>query len=206
MEFNYSDEELVKLIKHSDTTRTLAMKHIYLQHKSLSNYATYLLSQSMNPNLAKQKGMGVLHNAIAILVSNIAKDKTDKPHQIKVYLKGILKNLCKEEKRNELKHRNTNIDLVGDFLESKEASYGLLLNKEWTNCVREAFQQLKPKQRNILRLRMRGERFKIIAKKMNYKNDAIARVTHKRSVDRLLQIIKNNPELHQRINELLNKS
>lgn len=204
---NYSDKELLFLVKHNQKSRTKALKALYKQHQSLVRVSEKLLVKAMSYTEAREEALSVYHTALVIFVEKVVDKKLEIQSSIGGYLRGVVINLSKQKIQNTVKHDHTSMT---NHTSLNDLKYSYTIDqsdeKDWKHCVEKAMSLLKPKHQQILRLRMMSHSFKEIAKKLGYSDDTTVRVTYRRSLQKLTSIIKDNADLRKRVDELMQKT
>ncbi len=204
MKIDYSDSELVHLIQRGGKGRAQAIEYIYQSNRILTLLIEQYLNKAMPKKSAEEGAEGIYHLAIVILTEKIIDGKLTIQQSIKSYLKGIVINLSKQKIEATAKKATVSFDeLEENHFTEDNFSEKHLLDKEWKFCINKAFEKLTSNCKKLLRFRMLRYPFKEIAQKMGYKNDTVARITHARCRQSLINIIQNDVELQQRIDELL---
>ncbi len=200
----YTDEELIYLIRHSERSRTRAMSYIYNTNLQLLNSIERILAKGTDRKFAVRQKNAVYHLAITTLVEKILVKTFNLQYSLNRYLRGITVNLCKQVIDKSIR-RKTN-DLSGDSLKTITAGESLsLYNTDWRECVSLAMRRLKAHCQRLLQLRMKQYSFKEISEIMGYKDDTTARVMYARCKKTLIQTIENDADLKKRLEELLQK-
>ncbi len=201
----YDSERIIEMIKSGSDSKDYleALTIIYKQHKT----DFHLRLKKGKYQLPNEVVQDIYHQSIVILVRKIQQNKISDPN-IPAYLWGICQNLFLQYRDksvrgqiNKDKYNNeNNHKVVTPKAEDK------LLDDAYRKIADQIFNKIGEKCRKVLLWRQMKFSYREIAYKLNPGNppsDRIIRVLASRCKKKMIQLIKENPELKKQIDELL---
>lgn len=146
----------------------------------------------------------VFHEALVNMIENILEGKFSGKSTIGTYLYAIANKLClkrydrKGRDDRYMKHESVRLHLADD-------PETMFINDEKRSLIDKTLSQLKPRNREVLRLWMRKFSMQEIADRLGYESATVVRITKSRSLKKLAEIIDGDPRLKRMLEEIAAK-
>ncbi len=199
MKSNYTDAEIVVAIRGGEEEKNAMITWIYQNSSYQNPIFGYIRNNSnnsnnSNPQLKELEIDEIYRNGIMQLVSNILRKKYKEGNSIGAYLFGI----CRLLWLNSLKSKKE--PFIEPLEEGKvkaniESSEVAFLSQEKNSIIQRLLKLLGEPCRTVLKLWTLSYSMKEIAEKVGYKSAGMARKKKHQCLNRLKDIIKENPDL-----------
>ena len=191
----YSDGEIIRLIKSGGDDRSKGIVNLY--NRSRERMLLYLTSK-----VGEVEAEEVFQEAFLNLVVNVEKGRFKGKSTLYTYLTAIANNLCLKL----FTKQGKDVSLIEwEDPISEEDTHTKVVNDEMAELVDAVMAKLNDKQREVLLLTMQRYSAKEIAKKLNYKDETVVRITKSRALKKLRDIIKKDLRLKRIFNEIFNQ-
>jgi len=179
------DPEILASIKSGKNSQVLS----YLYETTLRKVRHYILTHGGNMDQASD----IFQDSVIILFNQVRKGKFDEKHAIDAFVYTVAKNLWLNKLRDEKRISNYEDMTVFEVAESGKDSLSDLITKERSAAVSKLFGQLNEKCRELLHYyNHEGLSMKEISEKLGYNNEQVAKASHYRCKQSLINLIKGN--------------
>ncbi len=188
-----TDDQIIEGIRTGEAAQHAAVEYIY-KDKKYRKCAENVVRNY--PGLRLEDWEGVFHESIVQLLKSVKKGKFDGSKALVKYFDGICRNVCRKFYRDGNKDRNNEDKLQIEEVDY-ETPFDLLVDDEIGAILDEAFEQLSEQCRKILKLWALRYKMTEIAELCGLKNQRNAITYRSRCMQRLKNIMKNDPRINQ---------
>ena len=190
-------KKIIDQILRSAPQREQAILQIARDAKLKSDIESYVKRNSGTDHDAKT----IFHDAIIIFVKKVfSQEGLELENTTEGYLFGITKKLWSNTLRSRSKKNTLELDDKQSTIASDENTLMELMSAEKRSLLETVLSSIGEKCRQVLVYWSYGHSMKVIAEKLNYASDGMARKKKHQCLQKLKEIITSNESLRQQLN------
>lgn len=198
MKKTYSDQDIIASILAGGVDMEMAMHYIY----SRSNVKAQVMQFVVMKNGSEEDAEDVFQDGISHLVMNVRKGSFRGESSLQTYLIVICKKLWFYKFNREIKLKNIKKELPVLEEANDQTPEKVLIYKERSSIVKRLLETLGSPCKEILSMWGLNYSMKEIAEKTGYKNEGSMRKKKHQCQKKIIDLIKNRPDLTQQLNEV----